>query len=342
MSAIKDYRTYLPPTCILHSPLTTGFDHGLDDPACLHIRQRPSHLFQPITVRNQRRPVHLPAKSLQYLHRAVDVREVRPPTPTDLQMLPIDVRVWVQRNVTVVRVLADDDVATGIANDLASFQDRLRIAAGLDDDIRPTATGRAFDGSGTYRGRGFQYVHGPVRAHGLCRLQSRRRRPQDAYPAGSAKPGESGSTQSDRATALNQHAVSEADLCQLDGMHRRGQAAAASDPLIGRNTIRQAYKPGSRPQVDPLRPATGQAGWIFRAQGNSIDTAMRAAGRGFGDQAVPAGVTGTIHVQEGDHIAHLDLGALNILHISLDPLDLADADVTGNERVGDSGQPPVL
>ena len=70
---------------------------------------------------------------------AMEVGELVSPAPEHGRVAPVQVPVRVDRGVARVRVLADDDVAPGVAHHLEPFGDRLRVSRRLDHDVGSAA-----------------------------------------------------------------------------------------------------------------------------------------------------------------------------------------------------------
>ena len=56
-----------------------GNNYRFDHLSLFYIFERLSDCIQSVSLRNQRRPVHAPAKALQYLHGVIDMGEVGAP-----------------------------------------------------------------------------------------------------------------------------------------------------------------------------------------------------------------------------------------------------------------------
>ena len=194
-------------------------------------------------------------------------------------MAAVDVPVRVDRHVAGVGVLADDDVAAGVAQHLQPLGHRRGIARGLDDDVGAAAARAvAHPGDAIRRVRRAAVMSSvsstpePPR-----RFEPRRRRAddEDAQRAGELR--EDRRVQADGPAALHDDRVAEGDARALDGMEAGRQAAAATHEVERVEPVGQRQDADARLDLDPLGPAAEQP--VLGRGRDAVDPSVRAARR---------------------------------------------------------------
>ena len=260
-------------------------------------------------------------------------------------MAAVDVPVRVDRDVARVGVLADDDVAAGVAQHLEALGDGRGIAGGLDDDVGAAAARAVADPARrARRDRGISRdVADVLGAEPPRRLEPRRaarrrraratRRRAARRSRRSSRPGRCPGRRPCRRARRRARSTAWKPV---------GQAAAAADESradrrpSGSGTTRT---PGLSSIA--LRPAAEQA--VVGGGRDAVDAAVRAARRGPRDEAVPAGAAGAEDVVErherrrprSARPSTSRSGAVRLEHAPA-------ADVARDDRVGNAREAAVV
>jgi hypothetical protein len=173
------------------------------------------------------------------------------PAAADLEVLPVDVPVGVDRGWPDVGVVPGDHVPAAVARERQALLDRRAAPAAS----RTTSALRRGSGRGPARGvrrRGVE-VQRVVRAHPHRHGEAITRRPDGDDRRGAAQPRERDGAEADRARPLHDHAVAGPERRAFEYMHGREQAAAAADVIVEADGVRAAWR--SRRQVRGRSPA---------------------------------------------------------------------------------------
>ncbi len=273
--------------------------------------------------------------------RPVEVRELVAPAAADVGVLPVDVPVWIDRDVAAVGVLTDDDVSAGVSQHLEPLGHRGGVARGLDHDVGAAASGPLADEPHARGGIGnLADVADFVGAEAPRRLEPRPRRADDEHPRRAGELREDRGVQSDRTAALHDDRIAERDVRPLDGVEARRQAAAAAEEIERLDAVRQRHDAHARLELHALRPAAEQP---FLGRGrDAVDAAVRTPRGGARDEAVPAGAAGAEDVVERHERPVGDRPALDVADRAVRFRQAPADDVPGDDRVRDAGEASVM
>ena len=275
----------------------------------------------------------------QGVQRPRPVVELAAPLAPNVRMFAVDVHMGIHRHAPGVGVVADDDVAAAVAEHGEAFRHRARVAAGLDHQIGATPRGCRSYPFGPALGIAVRECEGVVSAHPEREVTARRWLTGRHDRSGAGGPGKGDGRQPHRANALHHDAVSESDL---GAVHRREpgeQPAAPADEIVDREFGRQDHGPDSRKKEDVVRPSSEQP--VLRGIGDAVHPARRTTIRLPRHQALVAGMAGGVNVEEGHHAPDPERTADRVPGYPVRFDHPADADVAGNDRVGNPGKAAV-
>src|SRR3954468_20522674 len=126
-------------------PPRSGRNNGLDRLARLDRRERVGGVSKVVPPAHHLAPGHAIAEAGRELDGAMEVVVLRAPAAVDLDVLAVDLPVRVNLDGTVVRVVAADDDAAAVANDVERLRDGVRAAARFDDDVGTATACRGAD-----------------------------------------------------------------------------------------------------------------------------------------------------------------------------------------------------
>jgi hypothetical protein len=256
----------------------------------------------------------------------VEVREVAAPAPTHVEVLAIQVGVRVERDVAVIGVLPDDDDAAGVARAAHRRDDGGRCAGRFEDDVGTAATTarpHPFDLLGSGRRR--EVEHG-VDAERRCRREPRRRPADREHGCGARRPRECGERQPDRPGPEHEDDVADPDAGPFDAVDRRRQRAPGREERARRRRS-EAQHTRVGFQVDVIGPPTAES--VGGAVRDSVDLPLRTSRARLRDEAVPAAMTGAVHVEERHDVAFLQrhAGETSVMQMHVGAADLAERDL---------------
>ena len=103
-------------------------------------------------------------------------------------------------------------------------------------------------------------------------------------------------------------------------MQRGRQGAATGHERFRLSVEANAARAGL--EIDLLGPTAAQP--IVHSVSDAVDFSLWTAGRGFGNQAIPAGVAGAMHVEKGYAIAFAERLAFNVQQFAANLVQTAD------------------
>jgi hypothetical protein len=268
------------------------------------------------------------------------MREIAAPTAEHVQVLSIEVEMWINARFPVVSVLSDNHIGACIARELHSFDNGGGVSGCLNDHV-----GSARMGDGLYYIAAASLwsdfdIKRLISAHGQCQETSILGGTDGYNLTCSPDSCERNRAESYRAGTLDNDSVVHADSSTFYSMEGRWGSASPADKCFRVEARRQTDCLYARFEVNILSPAA--KGAVVLTIGYAVNFSARTAGAVFTDKAVPATAAGFVNVKKGDQFAFLEWDAVNVRDGTINFRNGSYANVTGNKRIRYSGKSTMV
>ena len=174
--------------------------------------------------------------------------KVGSPAASNFEMPTVNVRVRVDGNFTMVRIVPDNDVPPAVSGHTHALRNGRRRSGRLDRNVRSTITGQGMNLVNCRLVIGCVDMQHVIRSELLGNLQSIGMSIDDDHSGGTGQSSQHGHIQPHRPASLNRHAIAQPNFRSINRMNRSGQAQPAAIKFSAATSLgsRIIFTPGLR------------------------------------------------------------------------------------------------